>query len=94
MSARRDPRRHQRGSAAVELLATIPLLVALAIVSWYLASGLVAAMDANEALVRAGLDETGASGARSAQVEATRVVPALGRLPALEVTARARVRPR
>ncbi len=95
MTRRRDAERdHRRGSATIELLAAIPLLAALAVVSWYLATGLVAAMDANEALVRAGLDADGASNSGTTAIEVTREVPALGQLPELELTATARVRPR
>lgn len=89
----REPRRRERGSAAIELLAALPLLAALAIVAWYLATSLVAAMDANEALVRAGLDARG-PGSGPTEIEATREVSAFGRLVGYELTATARVRPR
>lgn len=93
MKRRRGCRASERGSAAIELLAALPLLGSLAIVAWYLATGLVAAMDANEALVRAGLDARGSPSA-SVEIHETRAVSAFGRLPGYELAASARVRPR
>lgn len=93
MKRGRGSRESEQGSAAIELLAALPLLAALAIVAWYLATGLVAAMDANEALVRAGLDARG-SPSESVEIDATRAVSAFGRLPGYELAATARVRPR
>lgn len=50
-------------------------------------------MDANEALVRAGLDARG-SPSEPVEIDATRAVSAFGRLPGYELAATARVRPR
>lgn len=73
----------------------MPLLATLAIVAWYLAAGLVAAMDANEALVPAGLEERGSvAGSASRAIEVDARVPSLAALPELRLTASARVRPR
>jgi len=84
-------RRHQSGSAAIEVLAALPVLAAVAVVAWYLAAGIVAAMDANERLVREALEAPPERGGQVPLAAAGRVPPLLV-LPGLEVTARATVR--
>lgn len=81
----------ERGSAAVEVAVTAPLLLLTALGAWYAASGVVAAIEAQEDLRREGLERIGAASAPAgAQLVAVRVerrATPLAGLPALRVAA-------
>jgi hypothetical protein len=90
-SRRCSRRRRQNGQAAIELLAALPLLLAVALVAWQLVAVLGAAQNATE---RARIEAIGASGNEgTVTIERTVTVPSF--LPGtrgLKVTARSAVR--
>lgn len=84
--------RRQRGQAAVELIAAVPLLILAGLVAWQLVAVLAAGLRAEERVRAEGLRAAGAAG-RLVPVTASAGVPAL--LPGtagLRVEARAAVR--
>jgi len=81
-----------RGQAAVELLASIPLLVLVGLLAWQLVGVLAAGMKAQERVRAEALRAVGASG-RTVMVSAAARVPAvLPGVDGLRVRARAAVR--
>lgn len=88
-------RARQRGSAAVEVAVAAPLLLLTAVGAWYAASGVVAAVDAQEDLRREGLERIGAAApglaAGLVPVRVERRATRVAGLPPLRVAASAEV---